>query len=241
MIDLFAYLLGTGFPLVMVITFLIGINQSNINDLLKRKYSIGLIVLTVLWVLTVWILAVAGLFEYQSGDPIPRFLAGLLFPVLIGIWLFRKVVFQEILNATPHYLIVGMQTLRILGISFLFLAHRGEGPIEFASAGYGDLITGMLALIAGILLYAEKRNAAWSVILFNAAGLFDLLNVSRILLLYYPSWYSGHPSTQVAGQYPTVLILCIAAPIALMFHFYSIREMIKTWGRKEHEVHKIQG
>jgi hypothetical protein len=56
--------------------------------------------------------------------------------------------------------------------------------------------------------------------------MFDLLNVSRILLTYYPSWFDGTPSTAGAGEFPLILVVAVVAPIALLLHIYSIRGLI---------------
>lgn len=223
-----AYLLGALFPIFMIVTFVIGIRQSDLSEGKKQRLSNILILSVSLWTILMWSLAAIGVFEYQEGDIAPRFLISLIVPVAIGLFLFKSSTYKTILEYTPQYMVVGIQTLRILGISFLIMAMDGSGPQALASAGYGDLVTGVLALLGGVMLLLGSNNAKWVVWAFNFAGLFDLLNVSRILLTYYPSWYNLEPSTAVAAQFPTVLVLCIAAPIALLFHIYSIRFLLKS-------------
>jgi hypothetical protein len=226
--SLFAIILGAAFPLVLVITFLKGIQQSTLSDSLKRKYGRRLIITTTVWAISIWTLAFVGVFEFHQGDIAPRFLIGLALPVVMGLSLLRNCNFVNVLDHTPQYLIVGVQTLRVLGISFLFIAQQGIGPKAFAGAGYGDLITGILAFAGGAMLLYGNSKANWVVWAFNIVGLFDLVNVSRILLTYYPGWYQLEPSTAVAGEFPTVLILCLAAPVALLLHVYSLRALFQS-------------
>jgi len=111
-------------------------------------------------------------------------------------------------------------------IIFTFAALSGMGRPEFEYAGYGDIVVGLLALTAGTLFYRKKPGASFFAWLFNIAGMLDLANVSRILLAYYPSWYSGEATSAVAAQFPLVLILAIAAPLALLLHVYSMRRLL---------------
>ena len=227
MSNLFALILGSAFPLLLVVALVFGIDRSNFDTRKKLNYKLKAGILLI-WATFVWIISYEGLFNYVDGDIAPRFLMALIIPVSIGLLMFKSSNFIKVLDNIPHSAIVGIQGLRILGISFLFVATHGLGPAEFASAGYGDLVTGTLAIIGSLLLLTRSQYARPAVWLFNIAGMFDLLNVSRILLKFYPSWYDMEPSTAIAGEFPTVLILGIAAPIALMLHVYSIRSLVTT-------------
>lgn len=233
MTTLFTFILAFMFPFLMLLSFRIGINSSSDTVHQKKESFNAILIGTFFWISLVMMIAYNGLFEYHTGDIAPRFLIGLIIPVTIGLIFFRSAEFRRILNHIPQFVLVGIQFLRVFGISFLFIALQGNGPSDFAMAGYGDLVTGLLAIVSCFLLLRGSSWSTLSVILFNAAGLFDLVNVSRILLYYYPTWYSGtEPSTAIAGTFPTVLILCIAAPIALLSHVYSIRALILGESRK---------
>lgn len=68
-------------------------------------------------------------------------------------------------------------TLRHVGLTFLVPVVAGPGmPAGFAAgAGYGDLASGLLALVALIALHGRWRAAVPLVWLFNVVGTADLM------------------------------------------------------------------
>ncbi len=222
-----AITLGVAVPLLMAYALMKGIGAAPLSASSKTRSRNRLLLTTALWTIAVWALALANVFDYRPGDVIPRFAIALVVPVILGLLLFRSKSFTTILDHAPLSLMVGMQTFRLLGVLFLFVASAGLGPADLKSAGYGDLATGTLALVAGLMLYNGVRGAKEAAWLFTAAGLFDLLNVSRILLGNYPIWSDADPSSAVAAEFPLVLILGLVAPIALLFHIYAIRGLLR--------------
>jgi hypothetical protein len=227
MITAMACVLGVLAPILFIYTFFKGISQTSLSEESKSRLKKSVASIVVLWTAFIWIVSlVSNIFGYHEGDAIPRFTIALFIPVLIGLFAFLSKSFRNMLDHTPLSLMVGVQTFRLMGIMFLFVANEGLGPKEFVSSGYGDVATGSLALIAGLMLYKKAGGAKLAAWVFTLVGMFDLLNVSRILLTYYPSWFDGAPTTAGAGEFPLVLVMGIVAPVALLLHIYAIRGLL---------------
>ena len=61
---------------------------------------------------------------------------------------------------------------------------------------------------------------------FSAVGLIDLLNVAFLLLKYYPICYSSVPNSAPAADFSLIMIPAILAPVALLLHFYALRNSV---------------
>jgi hypothetical protein len=214
-------------PLLFIFTFIKGINNSSLSYEVKSRLKKFITSIVVLWTVFIWIVSLSSnILAYHEGDVVPRFTIALFIPVLLGLFALTVKSVRNILDVTPLSLMVGVQTFRLMGIMFLFVAAEELGPKEFISSGYGDIATGVLALIAGLMLHKKVGGAKLAAWIFTLVGLFDLLNVSRILLTYYPSWFDGIPSTAGAGEFPLILVVAIVAPIALLLHIYAIRSLL---------------
>lgn len=196
-------------------------------DTARRKiYWRNLVVGILGWTVTIFLLTLAGTFEYEETDILPKFLVGLLLPVTIIMILFFRSSFAELLTVMPLHSLIGVQFFRLFGAVFLLVAMSGLGPMEFISSGYGDILTGLIALIASVLLFKHHRlgiPVAW---VFTIVGMLDLVNVSWILLMNYPTWSNVEPSTAIAGAFPMMLIIGITAPVALLLHIYALSGLL---------------
>ena len=114
--------------------------------------------------------------------------------------------------ALPH-------TFRHVGMVFVVpgvVAH--ELPAAFAlPAAYGDLATGVLALVAVFLLRAKSSGAIGLVWLFNIVGTLDLANALRhvdVVSGFGAVWYI-----------PTMLV-----PLLLVTHYMMIVRLVRGVG-----------
>lgn len=199
----------------------------------KRLLTFGIIA----WSMFVWILGSIGVFEYQSGDILPRFLIPLFIPVLIIMpFIFRKST-AGLFEKISLDQLVGFQFWRIFGAIFFLVALSGIGPADLMASGFGDLITGLLAINAYFFLKAKHKLSKTLVWGFMMAGAFDLLGVLYILLANYPIWSEANPSSAIAGSMPMILIVGIVAPIALIFHILTLKKLLTVTEMKSvHEV-----
>ena len=125
---------------------------------------------------------------------------GLLAKWLLAPWLAGRSQRETLFLLTlPH-------VFRCIGIMFLLPSVVAQShPIYLANpVVYGSLLTGVLALLALILLFVERKGVITALWLFNVVGTVDLLNALRHVEANFGStWYI-----------PTIL-----APLLLVTHF----------------------
>lgn len=220
--------LGVLVPFLFIITLRKGISRSPFEKDQKEKYNRILIGVVSLCTILVWGLSLTEILDYHPGDQIPRFLVPLAVFVPIGLFLLRNPGFRTIVNSTPLSALAGVQTFRFAGAAFLIIVYLKILPQSFQLAGYGDILTGILAVIAGISLGVKSGgpNAKLFFWLLTIVGMVDLLNVAFLLVYYYPIWSDAMPSTESASKFSLVMIPALAAPIAMLLHIYAILKKI---------------
>jgi len=203
-----------------------GIKKSNISSSLKLKSNGFLFISLSFWVSLVFYMTLNEVFAYNPNEQFPKFLIGLFTPVTIVLLLFSNSTFRTVLDNTSYKNLAEGQLWRILGAVFFLVAISGIGPKEFISSGIGDVTT---ALIAEITVWSLIKRVKWSKLsmwALIAFGVTDLLVVLFILITKYPIWNETVPTTAMAGSFPMMLIIGIAAPIALLQHVFMIRKLI---------------
>lgn len=129
------------------------------------------------WIGLATAVAAAGALAATPGQPVP--VLGVLFavPLLLagGAWA-SSPNFRAALLAIPTPLLVGLNSLRVLGVLFLILAVQGRlsGPFP-VSAGWGDIITGVLAVQLAVLAARKPGPPAWAIAAWNLFGAADLI------------------------------------------------------------------
>ncbi len=226
----FGSVVGLLVPALFIWAIRKGINASPFSDDEKASYARTFTSAVVLWTIAVWGAALAGLVSYRPGETVPRVLIALFAPTLIGWGMLASAKFRTILDNTPTSVLAGVQTYRLAGASFLLVVHLGILPAAFGGGGYGDIVTGSLALISAVLL--AKGNGAGKIAFwaFTASGMFDLLNVLRLIVTFYPLWNNTLPSSAPLSDFALVMIPAMAAPTALILHAYAIRNaLVGAW------------
>ena len=129
----------------------------------------------------------------------------------IGVALVARWYIAPRLSALPTakalQLLLLPHMFRHLGLVFVVPALVGENldPSFAAGAAYGDLASGLLAIVAALLLQAKWRGATAVVWLFNIVGTFDLVNALRQAEVV--------PDLGVAWLIPTFVV-----PVLLVTH-----------------------
>jgi hypothetical protein len=176
------------------------------------------------WVGLASALGAAGLFSVSGGPPVP--LIGVLFatPLLVvGILALRSQRARAALLAIPQALLIGLNSLRLLGILFLLLAVAGRmsGPFPFA-AGLGDMITAALAVPLALRVARGGRLPSQAVSRWNRFGILDLvvavaLGITSISGSPLQLIHAGAGSSPM--QYlPYCLIPTVLVPFYLITH-----------------------
>lgn len=167
MLDLIGHIVGMASIFIDVIAVVAVIQLS-----LRQRLIAGGIAGA--WVGLATALAASGALVFSPGHPVP--LVGVLFatPLLtaLALWL-ASPSFRATLKSIPTPLLIGLNTLRLLGALFLALAAVGRlsGPFPY-SAGLGDMITGALAIPLALRV---ARGEPAPVALWNAFGVLDLV------------------------------------------------------------------
>ncbi len=135
---------------------------------------------------------------------------GLLARWLLSPWLEKKSRHEALFWLTlPH-------AFRHVGMVFLVPGVVAQPlPESFANpAAYGDLLTGVLALLALIALRTSWSGAVVLVWLFNTVGTVDLLNALRHV--------DVAPDFGAAWYIPTFLV-----PLLLVTHFMIFARLLR--------------
>jgi hypothetical protein len=129
------------------------------------------------WFLFVTMLAATEALHDQHGVGVIGLGLTVLLPlVILSVIVLRSVRLHEALLKVPFALLIGVNTIRVLGVVFLVLYAAGRLPGPFAPvAGWGDILVGLAA--APLAWFAHKRPlhgrpAVWA---WNAFGLADLV------------------------------------------------------------------
>ena len=224
-------LLGLGIPFFFAMNLNKGIMNSDFDAGRKLKYRQILISTITVSTILVWTFSLSKILDYHKGDQFPRFAIPLVLFVFIGLYLIKNKDFRTILSAMPLSALVGAQSFRFAGTAFLIIAYLKILPPAFQLAGYGDILTGTLAILSSMALLKQSSNSKLLFWLFNIVGLLDLLNVAFLLLLYYPLWSVSIPTSESATQFSLVMIPAIVAPIALLLHIYAIFNAVNLKNR----------
>ncbi len=141
------------------------------------------------------------------------FVWGVIAAFLLRPWLARLPLHEALLwLSLPH-------AFRHIGMVFLVPGVVDQPlPAEFANpAAYGDLATGVLALLAIVALRSRWSAAVALVWVFNVVGTVDLANALRHL--------DVAPKFGAAWYIPTMLV-----PLLLVTHFMIFKRLL-TRGR----------
>jgi hypothetical protein len=121
-------------------------------------------------------LAAAGRFVFSPQVPFP--LIGVFFaaPLLtVGVLALTREAVRATLLAIPQHLLIGLNSLRVLGVLFLFeyVAGRLSGPFPFF-AGIGDVLTGLVAIPLALKVAGSQEVSTGAIARWNAFGALDL-------------------------------------------------------------------
>jgi len=139
-----------------------------------------------------------------------QFTLSLLVIGLMAKWVFSPWLASQSKSQALFWLTVP-HAFRYIGMVFLVPGVVAQPlPDSFAiSAAYGDLLTGVLALLALIALRTKWAGALGMVWLFNIVGTVDLLNALRhldVAPLFGAAWYI-----------PTMLVPLLLVTHAMIF------------------------
>jgi hypothetical protein len=226
----------------VVIVMAIAVSLTAIATTIPMKLAARLLLggASGIWVGIAAALAAAGELADATTRPYP--LIGVLFAaplLLMALWALASARLRSALLGIPMPLLIGLNAMRVFGALFLFLAADGRlgGPFP-QSAGWGDIITGVLAIpvayvAARIPLRHDGVVAAWN--LFGALDLIIAVLLGVISTSNSPLQLIEAGAGSAAMQYlPYSLVPTVLVPFYLVTHAIIFAQLAER--RRGHAV-----
>ena len=175
------------------------------------------------WFVIVAILAATRALYYERGLGAPGLGIAVALPIAVLCILVACVQpLRDALHRVPLWLLVGVHTVRLLGISFVILYAAGRLPAPFAPvAGWGDIFVGATALPVARLAYRRPVNARPILWIWNVIGLVDLVAAVGLGVISSPGpqrLISAEPSSAIMTTLPWLLIPGFLVPLLFTVH-----------------------
>jgi hypothetical protein len=212
MLDVIGTILLTAFAVIVAVAL---VPRFDGHGITRASVAMGLGA----WFIVAAVLGSAGLFASPA----------LPVGVAVGIAVFAPVLLAGRLVARtrghgiPLTTLVGIHAGRVLGVAFLLLYSAGRLPFTFAhSAGWGDILTGVLAI--PVMWAIQRRVAGWKWItgVWNTLGMADLLVAVTLGVGSAPGslvrFNFEAPGSGAIVAFPWVLIPAFFVPLFLLTH-----------------------
>lgn len=156
---------------------------------------------------------------------VPNIAIGFFILFQILQWVYKSQMVWDVARNIPVHWYVGVQTYRIVGVGFLILYSQNVLPAFFAiPAGVGDIIVGVLAPFVAWLYWRGVSYAKNLTLLWNKAGILDLIIAIGSGVLIFPrpiQWVPSEISTEPIALFPLVVVPLFAVPLALILHLFT--------------------
>lgn len=194
----------------------------------RVRIALGL----VLWFIFVTLMAATEVLTYRHGIGVPGLGVAVILPiVLLSIVVLRSPSLQQALRTIPLSTLIGVNAIRILGVTFLILYAAGRLPAPFAPvAGWGDIVVGLAAVPVAWLVYKKGAGARAVVLIWNTFGLLDLVAAVGLGAISSPGplrLIFAEPGSAIMTTLPWLLIPGFLVPLLASTHlavFYRLNE-----------------
>jgi hypothetical protein len=215
-LDIIASIVLTVVAGLVVTTLSIGFGE---DTAARVRIAIGLIA----WFAVVALLGATKALHYPEGTGAPGLGIAIVIPIVVLVYgTLRIPSFRRRLYAMPMQTMVGLNGLRILGMFFLILYALGRLPSPFAQeAGWGDIVSGLIAIILAWRLRFNPGSTRASTFIWNTLGMLDLFGALALGVISSPGplhVLHTHPSASIMTLLPWLLIPGFLVPIYLFIH-----------------------
>ena len=172
-------------------------------------------------VVGLWIwAAIANIYALMIGTGFIWLLPSFAIPLVIGVALSFLDPVKEVLQSTSVTKLVAAQIYRIAGGVFL-IAYYFTGTYisrEFAlNAGWGDVLTGMLAIPTALAAYYRIPLWRWAVVIWCVIGITDLIVAPISAQLYGSIRLDNFPLNTIP--------IFFGPPLGILLHLITLRAL----------------
>ncbi|HEY3988444.1 MAG TPA: hypothetical protein VGM02_04040 [Acidobacteriaceae bacterium] len=184
------------------------------------------------WFCVVLLAGATGAFAYEGGIGVAGLGLAVVIPIaVLSLWVLGTARGRDLVARLPLETLVGVQAVRVLGITFILLYWAKRLPAPFAPvAGWGDVAVGLLAIPLGLLLARGPGSVPKAlIVLWNVLGLTDLVVAVALGATSSPGplqIFHSEPSSAIMSSLPWILIPCFLVPSLAFLHlctFYRLR------------------
>jgi hypothetical protein len=175
------------------------------------------------WFVLVVILAATRALYYEHGLGTPGLGMAVALPIVIVCLSVGRVnSLRENFHRVSLWLLVGVHTVRLLGVSFIVLYAAGRLPAPFAPvAGWGDIFIGATAPVVAWLVYRQSTKARPILWIWNIIGTADLVAAVGLGATSSPGplrLIFTEPSSAIMTTLPWLLIPGFLVPLLFAAH-----------------------
>jgi hypothetical protein len=179
------------------------------------------------WFLLLAMSTVSGLY-LDARAPLPALYV--VPALLLVVALFRARWLRAVVAAIPEWWIPALQTLRMGGGASLFAAWSiGLAPWGLArTAGVGDFLVGVGALVVALALARGLRGARLVGLVWNVLGLADILHTLFRAAASAPGpqrLFFEEPANSIPAVFPFVYLPGFIVPLTILLHLLSLRQL----------------
>jgi hypothetical protein len=224
-LDLLAAIGLTACAAVAISALAIGLGQSPTARVRLAALFFG-------WFLLVTGLAAADALHYQHGTGILGLGAAVVLPLaILFITGLRSAAAQRAMLAIPLWLLIGINSIRVLGVFFVILHAAGRLPAPFApTAGWGDIVVGLTAGPLAWFAFRRMSLARPAIWIWNVIGLVDLIAAIGLGVTSSPGplrLIFAEPGTSLMTTLPWLLIPGFLVPLLAWTHLVTFYRLAK--------------
>jgi hypothetical protein len=184
------------------------------------------------WFVVVVVLAATRALYYEGGAGAPGLGIAVVLPIVVLCVLVARVPsLHEAFRHVPLWLLVGVHTVRLLGVSFIVLYAAHRLPAPFAPvAGWGDIFVGATAISLAWLTYRRLNNVRLIVWIWNVIGVVDLIAAVTLGVISSPGpqrLIFAEPSSAMMTALPWLLIPGFLVPLLFAVHIGIFARLVR--------------
>lgn len=142
----------------------------------------------------------------------------IVLPLLIGAFTIMSPPVSKVLLNMPLHFLVALGIYRVVGALFLYLYYAGSDTLSrgFAlNAGWGDLVTGLLALPVAWLIWKRSSYANMALIFWSIFGIADLILAPMSAFIF---------GAEKLVEFPLNFVpIFLGPPFGILLHLITLR------------------